>query len=70
MSLAWAAVNRATPDLRSADEYARRALALVPHWRYVRDILLPVIHRAAGGAPGERRELADPPASAASAAIS
>ena len=68
MSLSWAALNRATPDLRSADEYARRAL--VPHWRYVRDILLPQIHRAPGGAPGERRELADPPASAALAAIS
>lgn len=46
MNLAWYNVNRATPDLNTADEYARSALALVPYWHYVRDILLPQIQDA------------------------
>jgi hypothetical protein len=45
MSLAWSHLNRATPDPRAAEDYATRALAIVPHWRYVRDILLPQIRR-------------------------
>jgi hypothetical protein len=40
MNLAWANLNRATPDLAAAEQYARKALALVPNWHYVRDILL------------------------------
>lgn len=43
MSLAWAQLNRTTPDVRAAEQYARAALKLVPHWHYVRDILMPQI---------------------------
>jgi hypothetical protein len=46
MSLAWSNLNRATPDLNAADQYAHSALALVPYWHYVRDILLPQIPTA------------------------
>lgn len=46
MSLAWANLHRATPDVRAAEQYAREALALVPYWRYVRDRLLPQIQSA------------------------
>jgi hypothetical protein len=43
MSLAAGNLYRATPDLVAAEQYAREALALVPYWHYVRDILLPAI---------------------------
>lgn len=43
MSLAWQYQHRATPDLDAADKCARSALALVPYWHYVRDILIPQI---------------------------
>jgi hypothetical protein len=43
MSLAWSNLNRTTPDVNVAEQYARSALALVPYWHYVRDILLPQI---------------------------
>jgi hypothetical protein len=33
-------------DLAAAERYALKALALVPHWHYVRDILLAQIRRA------------------------
>jgi hypothetical protein len=46
MNLAFANVNRATPDLAAAKQYAQRPLGLVPYWRYVRDILLPQIRKA------------------------
>jgi hypothetical protein len=46
MSLAWSSLNRATPDLNAADQYAHSALALVPYWHYVRDILLLQIRTA------------------------
>jgi hypothetical protein len=46
MSLAWSNLNRKEPNLRSAENYARQALALVPYWHYVRDILLPQIENA------------------------
>ena len=46
MSLAWSSLNRATPDVNAADQYAHSALALVPYWHYVRDILLPQIQTA------------------------
>ena len=57
MNLAWANLNRATPDLDAAEANARAALALVPNWHYVRDMLLPQIleARAKGTAsPGSR----------------
>jgi hypothetical protein len=40
MSLAWAQLNRANPDVNAAERYARAALQIVPYWHYVRDILL------------------------------
>jgi len=46
MNLAWSNLNGATPDVQAAEQYAREALALVPYWHYVRDILLPQIERA------------------------
>jgi hypothetical protein len=46
MSLAWSNLNLATPNPSAAEEYAKQALALVPHWRYVRDILMPQIKAA------------------------
>jgi uncharacterized protein YciI len=46
MSLAWANLNRTTPDLKAADQYAQSALELVPYWHYVRDILMPQIQAA------------------------
>jgi hypothetical protein len=50
MSLAWSSLNRASPDLNTADQYAHSALALVPYWHYVRDILLPQIQTAKAAA--------------------
>jgi tetratricopeptide (TPR) repeat protein len=50
MSLAWSNLNRTSPDLNAADKYAHSALALVPYWHYVRDILLPQIQTAKGAA--------------------
>jgi tetratricopeptide (TPR) repeat protein len=46
MSLAWSNLNRATPDLKSAEQNAQAALALVPYWHYVRDILMKQIRDA------------------------
>lgn len=46
MSLAWGNLNRVERDLEAAERHARAALALVPDWHYVRDILLPQILKA------------------------
>ena len=46
MSLAWSNLNRTTPDLNAAGQYAEAALKLVPDWHYVRDVLMPQIHAA------------------------
>ena len=46
MNLAWSHLNKAVPDVAAADRYAKAALALVPHWHYVRDILVPQIEAA------------------------
>lgn len=43
MNLAWANLHQSPPDLTAAEHYAHEALALVPYWHYVRDILLPDI---------------------------
>ncbi|HEY6146230.1 MAG TPA: hypothetical protein VIZ69_00975 [Thermoanaerobaculia bacterium] len=50
MSLAWSHLNAANRDLDAAELRAQAALAIVPNWHYVRDILLPQI-RAARSAP-------------------
>jgi hypothetical protein len=46
MNLAFANLNRSVPDVAAAERYALDALALVPHWHYVRDVLLLQIRRA------------------------
>jgi hypothetical protein len=46
MNLAWSQLNRTTPDVNAADQYAHSSLALVPYWHYVRDILIPQIQTA------------------------
>jgi tetratricopeptide (TPR) repeat protein len=46
MNLAWSNLNRTTPDLKAADQYAQAALKLVPYWHYLRDILIPQIQAA------------------------
>jgi hypothetical protein len=46
MSLGWAYSKKRVPDLAQAEVHARKALALVPSWHYVRDILLPQIESA------------------------
>ena len=40
MSLAWTSLNQAKPDVAAAEKYANEALALVPHWHYVKNILM------------------------------
>lgn len=40
MSLAWSHLNKTVPDLGAAEQNAKDALALVPYWHYVRDILM------------------------------
>jgi hypothetical protein len=46
MALAFGNLNCATPDVAAAERYAKAALALVPYWHYVRDILLVQIQGA------------------------
>jgi len=46
MNLAWSNLHRTTPDVPAAEEYAKQALALVPYWHYVRDILMAQIRSA------------------------
>jgi tetratricopeptide (TPR) repeat protein len=46
MSLAWSQLNRATPDLKAAEQNAASALQIVPNWHYVRDILMQQIRDA------------------------
>ena len=46
MNRAWSNLHRTEPDLKSAQKDAEAALALVPYWHYVRDILLPQIREA------------------------
>ena len=45
MSLAYSYLNASPPDVPTAERSAREALAQVPYWHYVRDILLPQIER-------------------------
>jgi hypothetical protein len=46
MNLAFANLNRATPDIAAAERHAQSALTLVPYWHYVRDILMVQIRKA------------------------
>jgi hypothetical protein len=48
MNLAWSNLNKATPDVRAAEAFALQALALIPYWHYVRDILMTQIRKAKG----------------------
>jgi tetratricopeptide (TPR) repeat protein len=45
MNLAFANLNKPSRDVRAAERYAEQALALVPYWHYVRDILLAQIRK-------------------------
>jgi len=45
-SLAFVSLNATPPDLEAAEHYAQEALALVPNWRSVRDVLIPQIEAA------------------------
>jgi hypothetical protein len=49
MNLAFANLNAKKPDIAAAEKYAQAALALVPYWHYVRDILMPQIQKAKSG---------------------
>jgi len=46
MALAYTHLTLATPDVAAAERYAQRALALVPYWHFVRDILMQRIQNA------------------------
>jgi hypothetical protein len=46
MNLAWSDLNKSTPDVNAAEQNARAALAIVPYWHYVRDILMKQIQDA------------------------
>lgn len=46
MSLAWASLNAPSPDAKAAEQYASSALAIVPYWHYLRDVLMPQIQKA------------------------
>jgi hypothetical protein len=46
MNRAWSYLHAKTPDLPAAQKDAEAALALVPYWHYVKDILLPQIREA------------------------
>jgi tetratricopeptide (TPR) repeat protein len=48
MSLAFANLHQASPDLVAARRYADDALKLVPSWHYVRDVLIVQIQKAQG----------------------
>ena len=56
MNLAWSNLNKPKPDLEAAAEYANAALALVPDWHYVRDLLIPQIKSAKEKASVARAE--------------
>ncbi|HZS48858.1 MAG TPA: hypothetical protein VFC63_27545 [Blastocatellia bacterium] len=48
MNLAWSNLNLKNPNPTAAEEYAKSALAIVPYWHYVKDILMPQITAAKG----------------------
>ena len=59
MNIAWSYLNLPVPDTAAAERNARAALALVPNWHYVRDILLPQIRaKAAPATPAPAGESA------------
>jgi len=49
MNLAFANLNKSSRDVAAAERYANEALARVPYWHYVRDILVPQIRKAKAG---------------------
>lgn len=55
MSLSFANLHKNPPDFDAAKGYAESALALVPYWHYVRDILLGQIQRARDAARATAR---------------
>lgn len=51
MSLAYTYLQKNPPDVKGAERHAREALALVPDWHYLKDILLPQIVTAKTAGP-------------------
>ena len=62
-NLAWANLNKDTPDLDAAEANAKAALAIVPYWHYARDILMQNIRNAREGKPRATPPAATPAAS-------
>ncbi|MFI5120158.1 MAG: hypothetical protein ACHQM4_07090 [Thermoanaerobaculia bacterium] len=61
MSLAYVHTYGANPDLAVARAYADGALAMVPDWHYVRDILVPAIEKLSNApTPAIERESKKP----------
>ncbi|HKA36204.1 MAG TPA: hypothetical protein VKH43_05250 [Thermoanaerobaculia bacterium] len=48
-NIAWAHLNKETPDLDAAEANVRAALDIVPYWHYARDILMKQIRDAREG---------------------
>jgi len=51
MNLAWSDLNKTAQDVNAAEQNARAALAIVPYWHYVRDILMKQIQDARAKKP-------------------
>jgi tetratricopeptide (TPR) repeat protein len=61
MSLAYARLNQPTPDLDAAEKFGREALAQVPYWHYLRDILMKQIGDARAAAAAAPAATPPPP---------
>jgi hypothetical protein len=57
MNLAWSNLNKTAPDFDAAERDARAALAILPEWHYVRDILLVQIRNARTKGTGTAGEI-------------
>jgi tetratricopeptide (TPR) repeat protein len=51
MNLAWSHLNKTPADVAAAERYGKAALAQVPYWHYMRDILMPQIQQAKAKPP-------------------
>ena len=46
MSMSWARLNQEKPDVAAAEKYALEALAIAPHWHYLKNVQMPQIQKA------------------------